>query len=181
MCPPRRRASVRFGPREDHLALEKISEIHGEHVDHPDASPFRDHRRERLLMGIVPVCRQQNELLEPARFPRVEQVIEHPVQRLFSDRAVAREYAFRGGVDAVFDRWRPNDGELGGQVVGEAFDDDRVAAHRQVRAMLLTGADWNDQPRVRRLSGGDLRRDHLLEETRPRSGQRRGSGHSHAI
>ena len=163
------------------LSLEEISEIHGEQIDHADARALRDHRRECLLMGIVSVRREENELLESARLPRIEQIVQHPVQRLLPDRTVARKYALRGRIDAVFDGWGSNHAEFGGQVVCQAIDDDRVAAHRQVRPMLLTGADGDDQPRIGRLSRGDFGGYHLLEETRLRRGQRRGSGHSHAI
>ena len=51
------------------LALEQVREIHAEHVDNSDARNGRRHGRERLLMRIVSVRREQNEFADARRFP----------------------------------------------------------------------------------------------------------------
>src|SRR5438876_310939 len=51
----------------------------------------------------------------------------------------------RGGVDAVFDRRRAQDLEGRREVVGETLDDERVAAERQVGAVLLAGPHRHEE------------------------------------
>jgi hypothetical protein len=67
------------------LSFEEVPQVDGEHVDDPHARGRRDHRRECLLMRIVLVGGEQDELQHPGGFPGVEQVVEHPVQRLLAE------------------------------------------------------------------------------------------------
>ena len=59
-----------------------------EDVDDPHARRPSDDRRERFEVRIVLVRREQNELTNAGRFPRVDEVVEHAVKRLFPERRV---------------------------------------------------------------------------------------------
>ena len=61
-------------------------------------------------------------------------------------------------VDAVLHRRCAQDPELRRQIVGQAFDDDRVAAERQVGAVLLGRAHRHDQRRAARAAARAPRR-----------------------
>jgi len=51
-------------------------------------------------------------------------------------------------VHPIFDSWGAEDVHLAGEVVGKAFHNERIATERKVRAVLLCGTNWNDEPGV---------------------------------
>ena len=154
------------------LPLEKIAEVHAEDVHDTDAGSARLHRRERFQMRIVFVRGDEDEFPDARRLPRVQQIVERAVQRLSSERRVAREAVLGHDIDAVLERRRTQHAEFRGQLVGKVFDDDRVAAKRKMRSVLLAGAHRNDESRIRRDDGGDLVRPHFLDPARRRWGSR---------
>src|SRR5690349_23014709 len=108
------------------LPFEEIADADCEQIDDSNSRSFCDDRGERLLMWIVSVGGEQNELLEPRRFPRIEEVIEHSVQRLFSNGSVSGEDALCRGVHPIFDRGRSEHAELCGEIISESVDNDGV-------------------------------------------------------
>src|SRR5438067_2043796 len=72
----------------------------------------------------------------------------------------------RGRVDAIFDGGRAQDLERAGQIVGQALDDDGVAAERQVRAVLLARSHRNEEARIALENETDLIGDQGLQVER---------------
>jgi hypothetical protein len=99
-------------------------------------------------MGILPVRREDDELLGTSCLPRPDQVVHQTVESLEVYRCRTREVTHRRSVHAIFYSWRPQHLELGGQVVCEPLDDDRVAAEREMWAVLFGRPDRDDQPRI---------------------------------
>src|SRR6187551_3681286 len=99
-------------------------------------------------MRIVLMRGQQYELLDARRFPGVDEVVQRPVERLLSDRRVPGEAALGLRVDAVFDGRGQKHREFGGEIACQPLDDDRVDSEWEMRPVLLTGADGNDQSRI---------------------------------
>lgn len=132
------RRTVRF--------IEIPGEVEGEDVDSEHASAAGAQGGEGFLMGVVPVRRKNNESAHAALLPRAKQIIHPAVQGLAADRGIAWIMTFGRRIDAVGDCRRPQNGEAGGKVVGEALDDECIATKREVRPMLLAGAHRHQQP-----------------------------------
>jgi len=88
------------------------------------------------------------------------------VQSLFPDGRVPDEPALGVDVHSVFQCRRPQHSELGGEIVGHALDDDRVASERKVRPMLLARSNRQNQSRIFGENRLDLHRDELLDSPR---------------
>ena len=63
------------------LGLEQIAEIDLEDVDHADSGARSDYGGQGLEVGIVFVRGEQDEFLHSRCLPRVDEVVEHAVQR----------------------------------------------------------------------------------------------------
>ena len=72
------------------------------------------------------------------------------MQRFLPHRRIADVSALGVDVHAVLDRRRAKHAEFSRQVVGEALDDDRIAAEWKMRTVLLTGADRHNETRILR-------------------------------
>ena len=96
-------------------------------------------------MWVVPVRRQNDERADARLLPQAEQVVHPTVQGLAAHGGVAGVVTLRRGVDAVLDGRRAYDAERGGEIVGETFDDDRVAAEWQVGPVLFAGAHGHQE------------------------------------
>src|SRR5207247_2299388 len=117
----------------------------GERIHCEDARPAGAQRGKRLLVWVVAVGGEDDERIHAGLLPVAEQVVHPAVQRLAAHRGVAWERAAGGGVDAVFDRRRAQDLEGRRKVVGETLDDERVAAEREVGAVLLAGPHRHEE------------------------------------
>ena len=78
-----------------------------------------------------------------------------------SQRGASREGA-GDGVHPELDGRCPQHGEGGREIVGEALDDDRVAAERQVGSVLLGGAHRHDERGAAGQQVSDRDRSHFL-------------------
>src|SRR5205085_8541512 len=116
------------------LCLEQITEVHLEDVDHTNASAGGDDGGESLEMRIVLVSGKEDELLDARCLPGVDQVVEHAMKGLAPKRCIAGNSSFGVDVDAVLQGGRAEHGKLGGEIVREVLDADRVAAQRHVRS-----------------------------------------------
>jgi len=132
------RRTVRF--------FEIPGKVEGEDVDGEHAGAAGAQGGEGFLMGVVPVRRKNNEGANAALLPRAQQIIHPAVQGLAADRGIAWIVTFSRRVDAIGDCRRPQNREAGGEVVGEALDDECIATKREVRPMLLAGAHRHQQP-----------------------------------
>ena len=112
------------------------------------------------------MCGEQDEFLEAARFPRVEQVIQHPVEGFLSNRCVATETPFAFHIDAELNCGRAQHAVLGGKVVRETLRNDGRGPKREVRPVLLASSHRDDQSRVAGYRRLDLHRDQLLDAKR---------------
>lgn len=115
-------------------------------VDRENPGSARAQRGQRLLMRIVAVRGENNESVHAALLPGAKQIIHPAVERLAANGGVPGVGPFRRGVHAV--RYRGGAQHLiaCGEVVRESFDDERIAAQRKVRPVLLAGADGDQQP-----------------------------------
>ncbi len=100
------------------------------------------------------------------------------MERLAAHGTVARRGARAGVEDAILHGGGAQHAEGRGEIIGEAFDDDRRRAERQLSAARFAGADGHDEAGVLDHEGRDLGWGHLLEAPwRGRDGAE-GSGHS---
>jgi hypothetical protein len=101
---------------------------------------------------------------------------------LSPERGVARRGTLRVDVHSVFEGRCSQHAELRGKIVRQVFDDDRVATERHVRAVLLAGADWDDEPGVASEHLHDFRGAKLLQAPRSKRSARlwRGERLSHS-
>src|SRR5207302_1153307 len=76
---------------------------------------------------------------------------------------VAGVGALGRGIDAILHRRRAQDAELGGEVVGEALDEDGVTPQREMGSVLLTGADGHEEAGVALERGPHLVRNEGLQ------------------
>src|SRR6266498_2396581 len=120
--------------------LEIAGEVECEDVDREHARAFGAQGREGFLVRVVPVGGENNESVDAALLPGPQQIVHPAVQCLAAYRGVARVRPLGDGIDAVGNRRRPQNTEAGREVIGEAFDDIRVTAQRQVGSVLFTGA-----------------------------------------
>src|SRR5438445_296720 len=102
--------------------LEVIGEVERENVYGEDAGPPCAQRRQRFLVGVVPVRGKDNEGVHTALFPGAEQVVHPAVQRLASHRGVARIWSLRDGIDTVCDRRRTQNTEIGRKIIRQPRD-----------------------------------------------------------
>jgi hypothetical protein len=161
------------------LTVKEVRKIDAENVHDADPRYACDHGCKRFLMWIVPVSRKQNEFTHPGCLPRVEEVVEHPVQGLFPQRSVPRESALRVDIHSILHRWSPQHAIFCGKIVGHSLDNDRIAAEGKVRPMLLASPDRDYEARIVAENGADLSRIELLDPKG--SGIRQGGGKSHRI
>ena len=161
------------------LALEEIGDGDRVDIDHPHPGHRRNHGGECFLMRVVLVGGEQDELAEPCRLPRRQQVVEHAVQGLPANRGVTGERAFGHDVDPIFHRRCAQHTILRRQIIGETLGDDRSSADREVRAMLLARPHRHDEARILGENRRDLSGSHLFEPARRRRGGGEGDGHFH--
>ena len=138
-----------------------------------------DHGRQRLLMRIVIVCSQEDELAEPGRLPRGQQVVEHAVKGLLAHRRVAGERALGADVHSVLDCGSAQHSIFRREVVGEPLGNERRRSDRQVRTVLLTRPDRHDESGILGQDRRDLSGSHLFEPARRGRGGGEGDGHFH--
>src|SRR3954470_20820921 len=113
-------------------------------------------------MRVVLVGREQDELSNPGRLPSVEEIVEHSVERFFSDGCVTGESALGLCIHTVLDGRSEEHAKLGGEVAGQSLDDDGITAEWEMGSVLLAGSDRNDESRVALDVLGDRRRQHGL-------------------
>ena len=89
------------------LAVEEIGEIQTEHVHNPNSGCGGDHGCERLLMRILAVSGNEYELADASRFPRIDQVVQHSVEGLLSERSVTGETSLGIYVHSILHRRSP--------------------------------------------------------------------------
>ena len=127
-------------------AFEEAAEVKAEDVYHPDF-PDRPDGAEGFLVGIGGMGGQDDHLSDPcALLPGGDKFVHDSVQCLPAERRRARAAFVTGGMDAELDGRCPGNAGPGGEIVGEPFEDQRVAAQRQVRAAEFEGTGRHDQP-----------------------------------
>jgi hypothetical protein len=121
-----------------------------EYVYRTYAGLERVNRAQSLLMWILSVGSNDDELLYSTGFPGAYEVVHHPVQGLATQRGRSSVCRICGGIYAIFYCGGSENAELCRQIVGEAFNDGRITAKGQVRAVLLGSADRYDETWVPR-------------------------------
>src|SRR5256885_1016212 len=112
---------------------EVAAEVGGEHVHREYPGAPRPQGRERLLVRVVAVRREDDERVDAGLLPGPEQIVHPAVQGLAAHRGVAGVRPLGGGVHAVFDRRGAQDVEAGGEIVGQPLGVVVVAGVREVR------------------------------------------------
>jgi hypothetical protein len=109
------------------------------------------------------MSRQQHELPNAPRLPSIDEVVQGPKERLSTKACGASRVNRVGRVHTVLDGGGAQDLQFGGKVVGEPFNDHRVAPHREMSAVRLAGADRYENPGIRGEGVPDVVRVHFLE------------------
>ncbi len=91
----------------------KIGKVYSEQIHDTHAGAGRPYGRDRLEVRVVPVRGQEDELVDAMALPGREQIVQHPVKCLLSERHARRILRLRRGVHAVLDRGRPENAEFG--------------------------------------------------------------------
>src|SRR5438552_10447123 len=146
--------------------LQVTGEVEGEDVHREDPRLAGPQRGQRFLMRVVVVGGEDDERLDARLLPGAEQLVHPAVQRLAPHGRVAGVGALGSGIDAILYRRRAQDAELGGEVVGEALDEDGVTPQREMGSVLLTGADGHEEAGVALERGPHLVRNEGLQVQR---------------
>src|SRR2546426_1888651 len=148
------------------LVLHVAGEVEGEDVDREDPGPLRAQRRERLLVRVVAVRRQDDERVDAGLLPRAEQIVDPAVQGLATHGCVAGVRPPGRRVHAVLDGGGAQDVEGGREIVRQTLDDDRVASQRQMGAVLFAGAHRHQEAGIALEDEANLVRKESLEVSR---------------
>src|SRR5919197_1214398 len=109
------------------------------------------------------VSGEEDELAESVRLPRIDEIVQHAMQRFPTKRRVPRRLSLGVDVHSVFQGWRAQHAELGGKLIRQALDNDGVAAQGHVRPMLLARTNGDYQTGVARQDRRNIRGVQLLE------------------
>src|SRR6185437_171818 len=90
----------------------KIGKVYSEQIDHADPRADRSDGRDCLEVRVVAMRGEKHEFVHAVAFPRSEQIVEHPVERLLPERDAGRIFRLRHSVDAVLDGGRPKHSEF---------------------------------------------------------------------
>ncbi len=129
------------------LGLEQVGDVDIPDGDDAHAGGGGDESGERVEVGLVAVSGNEDELGDALGFPGSEELVERAVERFLAERSRTGVVAFAANIDAVVERGCAEHAEFPGEVEREVASDEDVGAERQVRSVLLHGADGNDESR----------------------------------
>ncbi len=145
------------------LTVEEVRDVDIPCGDDADAGGVGDEGRERIEMGLVAVCSEEDELGDALDFPGGEDLVEHAVERFLGEGGSAGITSLGAYIDAVVHGWCAEHLLLLRQVDREFACDEYICTERQMWTVLLERADWNDQAWVAREVRGDIDPAQLIE------------------
>jgi hypothetical protein len=130
------------------LSVEQVGDIDIPEGNDADAGAVSDEGCECIEMWLMAVRRDDDEFTDAVFLPGGEELVDGAVKCFLAQGSGTGVLSFGGYIDAIVHGGCAQHAELSGEIDSDASSDEHVAAERQVRAVLLEGADGYDQTRI---------------------------------